>query len=177
MKYSVKFSQLPGINGLIWDLEDQGIYIDDRGIVNKNVGLTHSHVGIVDCLYWLETENYVCVSLLLGIGEAAILWIDFQYHLDNRGNYEPVEAGNKEKLPYEFTAVGWSSKYWLKVRDCFSQCVNGNYPNSQETGYLFSKCHHIRDSFILNPPQWISGIPALVEYLIYKLEDEEEDHE
>lgn len=173
-----KFTELPGIQGLIWDLEERGVYVDDRMMVNKNAkpeGV--NSLFILGCTGEQE-GNKVYVNLLLGYGEQAIMMTNIQYYVDSRGNYMFVDAG-KEGFGFWFTSEGWSAEDASAVRNCFIYAANAEDQDDFIEDWVASidKTEAIYRSIPMDashrydPVKWITYIFNDMEYLLRRLED------
>lgn len=165
-----KFTELPGIQGLIWDLEEKGVYIDDRMIIDKD-----AEPGEVNSLFILgctgeQEDNKVYVNLLLGYGEQAIMMTRIQYYVDNRGNYMFVDAG-KEGFGYWFTSDGWSAADAPAIKRCFISAAIAENEDDVIEDEAVHRAIPMDSSHRYDPVKWITFIFTDMEYLLRRLED------
>lgn len=133
-----KISEMPGINDLIFRLEEDGITFGDRLLRNDNdkenlivLGSFFNRYPI--CFEYNENGNtiaeynYVDVALLVAIDEKAVMWTNFAYVLDSNGNFD-------NNYPFETmcSAIIWNDhKHISTVREEFAKASCGMSVNHE----------------------------------------------
>lgn len=133
-----KISDMPGANGLILRLEDEGVHFGDRlltridkenlivlgSFFDRISGISHYDnngdlAGELDC---------VVVYLLIAIGEEAVMWTVFSYLLDENGNFKDYDANDAM-----FRMWIWGDhEYMIRAEKEFVRISNGMEGNDNE---------------------------------------------
>jgi len=82
-----KILDMPGIDGLILRLEDNGIVVTNRMLVKDK----KDSLGVVGSFFKQvgdeQLGNWVTVSLLLSVDEGTLMWTQFSYPLNANGEF------------------------------------------------------------------------------------------
>ena len=102
----MKITEMPGYQNLARELELHDIVIND-----KYFALGHKMIPVLGS-YVTEYEDYVCVHVLLAVGEKAVIWDGFNVFND---------LAEMQKLWWST----WTAKYAEDVKKCFNLRANG----------------------------------------------------
>lgn len=154
-------SDMPGINGLILDLENKDIIFGDRLLTHMKNGQNLIVLGsffnkVVDGIreYDYDSDETVAeydaieVYLLLAIGESHIMWVFFQYAVDKNGNYKDVDTPD-----YWYCRYVWGVKNGKIIRDEFIKVSCGMEANRQIFEYPTEVCSDRSHRY--DPIKWI----------------------
>lgn len=133
-----KISNMPGIDGLILRLEDEGVHFGDRlltRIDEENLIVLGSFFQRVSGVSYRDS-NYdvvgeldcIVVFLLIAIGEEAVMWTVFSYLLDENGNFKDYGAADATFCMWIWGDV----EYMIRAKEEFVRISNGMEGNDNE---------------------------------------------
>ena len=154
-----KISDMPGIDGLILRLEDEGIIFGDRilakdGEENLIVLGSYFDTGTGVREYDINDNlvgelDYVVVHLLLAIGEKAVMWTSFMYVLDRSGYFNDYKSFDIMCMMH----IWDGQENMIRAREEFAKGSCGILPDKD-----FDKFSYTDRSFRYTPVKWISSM-------------------